>query len=132
MTRERTAGVVAIVAALVGLTACGSRGPKPPGREALVALLQKEASDLKANYEKMDPVLGVRATWTVSGIDVAERPNDPDRPWAGTIRFRIRSETKDMDRGVVVDEFDKTFHYVYSTTLGKWIYQEPASPAPQP
>ena len=131
MTRKRTAGVVAVVAALAGLAACGSRGPKPPGREELVALLQNEANDLKANGEKLDPVLGVKATWTIVGIDVAERPDDRDRPWAGTIRFRIRSETRDMDRGPVVDEFDKRFDYVYSTALAKWIFQLPPSPAPQ-
>jgi hypothetical protein len=35
-----------------------------------------------------------------------------------------------MDRGPVIDEFDKQFDYVYSTTLEKWIFQLPASPAP--
>jgi len=131
MTRERTAGIVAIAAALVGLAACGSRGPKPPARDVATSLLQSEANDLKANGEKLDPVLGVKATWTIVGIDVAERPDDRDRPWAGTIRFRIRSETRDMDRGPVVDEFDKRFDYVYSTALAKWIFQLPPSPAPQ-
>ncbi len=132
MTRERTAGIVALAATLVGLAACGRIGSKALAREVVTPLLQKEANDLKASGEKLDPVLGVKATWTIAGIDVTERPNDPDRPWAGTIRFRIRSETKDMDRGVVVDEFDKRFDYVYSTTLGKWIFQLPPSPAPQP
>jgi hypothetical protein len=95
-------------------------------------LLQKEANDLKANGEKLDPVLGVKATWAIAGIDVTETPSDPDRPWAGTIRFRIRSETKDTDGAVVVDEFDRRFDYVYSAALGKWIFQLPPSPAPQP
>jgi predicted small lipoprotein YifL len=131
MTRA-TAGIVTLAAALLGLAACGPRGPKAPGREVVTPLLQKEASDLKANGEKLDPVLGVKATWTIAGIDVAERPKDPDRPWAGTIRFRIRSETKDMDGAVVVDEFDRQFDYVYSAALGKWIFQLPPSPAPQP
>ena len=132
MTRERTAGIVAVVAAIVGLAACGLRGPKAPGREELTAQLQKEANDLKASGEKLDPVLGVKATWTIAGIDVTERPGDGDRPWAGTIRFRIRSETKDMDRGPVIDEFDKRFDYVYSVALQKWIFQLPPSPAPKP
>ncbi len=131
MTVQRTAGIVVLAAALPGLAACGRMGSKAPGREAVTPLLQKEANDLKANGEKLDPVLGVKATWTIAGIDVTERPNDPDRPWAGTIRFRIRSETRDMDRGPVIDEFDKRFDYVYSTALGKWIFQLPPSPAPQ-
>jgi predicted small lipoprotein YifL len=132
MRRGATTGIVILAAALAGLAACGPRGPKAPGREVVTPLLQKEASDLKANGEKLDPVLGVKATWTIAGIDVTEKPNDPDRPWAGTIRFRIRSETKDTDGAVVVDEFDRRFDYAYSPALGKWIFQLAPSPAPQP
>ncbi len=132
MTRERTAGIVALAAALLGLAACGRMGSKAPAREVVTPLLQKEANDLKAGGEKLDPVLGVKATWTIAGIDVTERPNDPDQPWAGAIRFKIRSETRDMDRGVIVDEFDRRFDYLYSATLGRWIFQLPPSPAPQP
>jgi predicted small lipoprotein YifL len=132
MRRDRTAGIVVLAAALLGLAACGLRGPKAPGREVVTPLLQKEANDLKASGEKLDPVLGVKATWTIAGLDVTERPNDPDQPWAGAIRFKIRSETKDMDRGVIVDEFERTFDYVYSMALEKWIFQLPPSPAPQP
>jgi hypothetical protein len=132
MTLQRTAGIVVLAAALPGLGACGRIGSKAPGRDVVTPLLQKEANDLKANGEKLDPVLGVKATWTIKAVEVTERPNDRDRPWAGTIRFRIRSETRDMDRGPVIDEFDKQFDYVYSTALEKWIFQLPPSPAPQP
>jgi hypothetical protein len=131
MARERTAGLVGVAAALVAPAACGARGPKPPAREEVLALLQQEANQLKAGGEKLDPVLGVKATWTVAGIDVTERPTDPDRPWAGKIRFKIRSETRDIERGVIVDESDKDFDYVYSATLGKWIFQLAPAPAPQ-
>ena len=127
-----TTGIVILAATLAGLAACGPRGPKAPGREVVTPLLQKEASDLKADGEKLDPVLGVKATWAIAGIDVTERPNDPDRPWAGTIRFKIRSETKDTDGAVVVDEFDRSFDYVYTTSLQRWIFQLPPSPAPEP
>ena len=104
MRRDRTAGVVILAAALAALAACGRKGPDAPARDVLTALLQKEADGLKAGGEKLDPVLGVKATWRIAGIDVTERPGDADRPWAGTIRFKIRSETKDMDGAVVVDE----------------------------
>jgi hypothetical protein len=123
MRRGGTTGIVILAAALAGLAACGPRSPKAPGREVVTPLLEKEASDLKTNGEKLDPVLGVKATWAIAGIDVTERPNDPDRPWWGTIRFRIRSETKDTDGVVVVDEFDRRFDYVYSAALGRWILQ---------
>jgi predicted small lipoprotein YifL len=132
MREDATAGIVILAATLAGFAACGPRGPKAPGREVVTPLLQQEANSLKASGEKLDPVLGVKATWAIAGIDVTERPNDPDRPWAGAIRFRIRSETKDTDGAVVVDEFDRRFDYVYSATLGKWIFQLAPSPAPGP
>jgi predicted small lipoprotein YifL len=130
MKTHATAGIVVLAAALLGLGACGLRGPKAPGQEAVTTLLQKEASEIKAGGEKLDPVLGVKATWTIAGIDVTERAGDRDRPWAGTIRFRIRSETKDTDGAVIVDEMERRFDYVYSASLQRWIYQLPPSPAP--
>ena len=132
MKTDATAGIVILAATLAGLAACGPRGPKAPGREVVTPLLQQEATSLKAGGEKLDPVLGVKATWAIAGIDVTERANDPDRPWAGTIRFRIRSETKDTDGAVVVDEFDRSFDYIYTASLQRWIFQLSPSPAPQP
>ena len=132
MKTDATAGIVILGVALLGLASCGPRGPKAPGREVVTPLLQQEADALKADGEKLDPVLGVKATWAIAGIDVTERPDDRDRPWAGTIRFKIRSETKDTDGAVVVDEFDRRFDYVYSASLQRWIFQLPPSPAPEP
>jgi hypothetical protein len=130
MSKTRTAGVVILVAALAAVAACGRKGPEAPARNELLALLQKEADGLKASGEKLDPVLGVKATWTVAGIDVTERPGDADRPWAGAIRFKIRSETKDTDGAVVVDEFERRFDYLYATSIQKWIFQLAPTPAP--
>ncbi len=123
-------------AALFGLamlaagTGCGRRAPDVPGREVVTPLLQQEADTLKRGGEQLDPVLRVKATWTIEGIDVTERPGDADRPWAGTIRFRIRSETKDERGEVTVDEFERRFDYLYATSLKGWIFQMPPSPAP--
>ena len=130
MSKTRTAGVVILVAALAAVAACGRKGPDAPARNELLALLQKEADSLKASGEKLDPVLGVKATWTIAGIDVTERPGDADRPWAGAIRFKIRSETKDTDGAVVVDEFERRFDYVYTASVNRWIFQLAPSPAP--
>jgi predicted small lipoprotein YifL len=130
MRRDRTAGVVILVSALAALAACGRKGPQAPGREVVTPLLQQEADALKRSGEKLDPVLRVKATWAVAGIDVTERPNDPDHPWAGAIRFKIRSETKDSDGSVVVDEFDRRFDYLYTASVNRWIFQLAPSPAP--
>src|SRR3970040_1494769 len=81
--------------------AVAGRESKGPAREVVTASLQQEANTLKADGEKLDPVLRVKATWNIEGLDISERPNDPDRPWAGTIRFKIRSETQDTDGKVV-------------------------------
>ena len=130
MTRHGTAGVVILAAALVGIAACRPKAPDTPGREVVTPLLQREADGLKAENEKLDPILRVKATWTIEGIDVTERPNDPDRPWEGTIRFRIQSVMRDEQGVVTTDEFERRFDYVFSTTLGRWIFQLPPSPAP--
>jgi hypothetical protein len=116
-----------VLALAWGVVGCGLKGPARPTREAVTAALQQEADLLKRDGEKLDPVLRVKATWTVEGLDVTERPNDPDRPWAGAIRFKIKSETKDTDGKVVVDEFQKRFDYVYTTSVSRWIFQMPGS-----
>jgi hypothetical protein len=129
MRHEAAALGIALVATLAA-TACGPRGPERAAREVVAPLLQQEADALKRDGEKLDPVLRVKATWTVAGIDVKERPDDRDRPWSGTIRFRIRSETKDERGQVVVDEFDRHFDYVYNATIKRWVFDYQPSPAP--
>ena len=124
MRMSSTIGAVVLAGAL-SASACGPKAPAGPSREAVTALLQQEADSLKQGGEKLDPVLRVKATWTVEGLDVSERPNDPDRPWAGTIRFKIRSDTQDSDSKVVTDEFEKRFDYVYTTSVNRWIFQMP-------
>ena len=78
MRQVRAQGVVFLAAVLAG-AACASKGPDRPGREAVTALLQREADDLKSSGEKLDPVLRVKATWTIAGIDVTERPGEIGR-----------------------------------------------------
>jgi hypothetical protein len=99
--------------------------PGRPSRADVTASLQQEADALKSGGEKLDPVLRVKATWTIEGLDISERPNDPDRPWAGTIRFKIKSETKDTDGKVETDEFAKRFDYLYTMSVKRWIFQMP-------
>jgi len=113
------------VATAVAAAGCGPSKPAGPTRESVTALLQQEANSLKADGEKLDPVLRVRATWTVEGLDVAPRTNDADRPWSGKIRFKIKSETKDTDGKLQVDEFQKQFDYVYTMSVNRWVFQMP-------
>ena len=128
----RTSSTVAAAILALSLVApgCGVKGPKGPTREVVTASLQQEANALKADGEKLDPVLGVKATWNIEALDVSERPNDPDRPWAGTIRFKIRSEMRDEQGSVTADEFERRFDYAYAASLKRWIFQMPSSPAP--
>jgi hypothetical protein len=131
MTRQRTAGfVIGVAAALACVSACKPKAPDVPGREVVTPLLQREADSLKAENEKLDPILRVKATWTIEGLDITERPNDPDRPWAGAIRFKIQSVMRDEQGVVTTDVIERRFDYVFSATLGRWIFQLPPSPAP--
>jgi hypothetical protein len=119
--RVKTLALTASLALALALPGCGSGASKGPGREALLAQLRQEGEALKKENEGQDTSLGVRATWDIAGVDLAE-PAKKDDPWKGTIRFKIHSETRDGSK-VQVDEFEKSFHYVYSTTLNKWVFE---------
>ena len=129
MRRDGTAGILVLAAALSALGGCGRGGPKAPGRDVVTPLLQQEAAVLKQDGEKFDPALRMKATWVIQGVDVTERPNDPDRPWAGVVRFKIRSEMRDEQGAVVAQESERRFDYLWSTGLNRWIFQLPPSPA---
>jgi hypothetical protein len=119
--KTRMLGLIIGIAFAVALAGCSSK-PEAPARESLVALLQQEAEALKAANENQDTSIGVSATWTIESVDVVEPPEGTDAPTRGTIRFRIRAETKDMGDEVQVDEFTKQFDYTFNTTLQKWIF----------
>ncbi len=113
---------VLLAPVLLALTAgCLRKGPQGPTREELTSLLQQEAQSIKATGEKLDPVLRVKATWTVTELTVTPQPNNADRPWAGLIRFHIRAETKDTGGSTQVDEFDRRFEYQWSDALRRWL-----------
>jgi hypothetical protein len=117
-----TALAAVLLPGLLALAAgCLRKGPQGPSREELTSLLQQEAQALKATGEKLDPVLRVSATWTVTELTVSPQPNDPDRPFAGLIRFHIRAVTKDTGGSSQVDEFDRRFEYLWSAALHRWL-----------
>jgi hypothetical protein len=117
----RSLGLTIGVAAAVALTGCSS-GSKTPERENLVAQLRKEGEALKAENENQDTSIGVSTTWTIESVDVVEPPEGSKGPTKGTIRFRIRAETKDTGGDVQIDEFVKQFDYTFNTTLQKWVF----------
>jgi len=110
---------LAAAAGVVAFVACGSSGPKPPSRETALALLQQEATSMKKDGEKVDPSLGVTATWNIETVDVTERAGDKEKPWAGTIKFKIEARTRDAGESHT-DHIEKTFSYVFDAASGKW------------
>ena len=111
------------VLVLAGLAlCCGSVINKGPTKEAVTALLQTEAATMKRDGEKLDPSLGVKATWNITGVDVQEQANNSAQPYKGSVRFRINSRTNDLT-GPAETNFDKTFNYVYDAKLGKWLFK---------
>ena len=119
--KTRSLGLIFGGVLALSLAGCSSE-PEAPARDSLVALLQQEAEALKAQNENQDTSIGVSATWTIESVDVVEPPDGSDTPAKGSIRFRIRAETKDMGGEVQVDEFVKQFDYTFNTTLQKWVF----------
>jgi len=118
-----------LTVSLVAGPACKLK-PKGLSREMVLPLLPQEAQSLKADGEKANPGLGVKATWAVQGVEVREQPTNESQPWAGTIRFGITSEMRDVDGTPLVQKFDKRFEYVWSTAMNRWIIQyTPPAPA---
>jgi hypothetical protein len=93
-----------------------------PSRESVQAALQAEAEGLKRDGEKPIPNMGVKSIWTIEGIDIQEVKDD-NRPWKGTVRFRIDSAMREPDGTVSRDSIKKTFNYVYDAPLKKWLVQ---------
>ena len=129
--RNRFARPAALGGALVAALACGRGKSDSLKKETVLALLQQEAQSLKADGEKVNPDLGVKTTWNIEGVDVREQPNDENRPWAGTIRFKIQSQMREVDGTKLTNEFEKRFDYAYSTALKKWIILY-VPPTPRP
>jgi len=102
------------------LLACGKSAPPPPSKDQVTALLRAEAESLQKEGERVDPALGVAATWNIAAVDVAERPGDAAKPWNGTIRFSIESRTRDPDGSKTADRFEKTFQYAFDAASGRW------------
>jgi hypothetical protein len=93
-----------------------------PSKETVQAALQTEAEGLKRDGEKPIPNMGVRSVWTIEGIDIQEQKDD-NRPWKGTVRYRIDSAMREPDGTISKDSIKKTFNYVYDAPLKKWLVE---------
>ena len=102
-----------------------------PRKRPFCPFSRRRREGLKASGEKVDPSLGVQSTWTIEGVDLREQPKDESNPWAGTIRFKILTRTKDFDGSSTNDEAKKQFEYVWSAALGKWIFKYTPTPPPR-
>jgi hypothetical protein len=111
---------LSLAALAVALCACSGGAPSKSEREAATAALQNEAAALKRDGEKMNPALGVTATWTITGVDVQDQPGNAAQPFAGTIKFRINSQTREST-GVVENNFERSFKYVYEASVKQWL-----------
>ena len=110
---------LAALAIALFAVACSGGAPSTSERATATAALQNEAAALKRDGEKMPPGLGVKATWTVMGVDVQDQPGNAAQPFAGTIKFRINSQTREST-GVVENNFERSFKYVYEASIKQW------------
>jgi hypothetical protein len=113
--------VLVVVLAVHALSACSGLGKDAPPREEVQALLEEEAKSMKQEGEQVDPSLGVKITWEIQSIEVREQPEDDLYPWAGTIRYVIKSEAKEYDGSTETEQFEKAFEYVWDTATERWI-----------
>jgi hypothetical protein len=101
---------------------CGRVINKGPSKQEVTAALQSEAASMKRDGEKLDPSLGVKATWNITGVDVQEQAGNSAQPYKGSVKFKITSR-QDDPIGPVETHFEKTFNYVYDAKLAKWLFK---------
>jgi hypothetical protein len=121
--RDLARAAVILSAVAVAASCSIFKGANKPSREAAQAALQAEAEGLKRDGEKPIPGMGVRSIWTIEGIDLQEQPKEENRPWRGTVRFRIDSAMREPDGTISKDSIKKKFEYVYDAPLKKWLVQ---------
>jgi hypothetical protein len=112
-----------LLAALCGLTLASAACKKPEPkltREQVMPALQQEAARMKSDGESM-PDVGVKATWTIVGVEVQEQPGNDAKPFKGTVRFKIESTAHALS-GQSPQSFEKRFDYVYDAAQKKWLF----------
>ena len=121
--RNLTRVAIVVSAVAVGSSCSVFKSINRPSKETVQAALQADAESLKKDGEKPIPGMGVRSVWTIEGIDLVEQPKDENRPWKGTVRFRIDSAMREPDGSITKDSIKKKFDYVYDAPMKKWLVQ---------
>jgi hypothetical protein len=120
--RTVTRFVVVLSAAAACASCSAFKSVDRPSKATVQAALQAEAEGLKRDGEKPIPNLEVRSVWTIEGIDILDQKDD-NRPWKGTVRFRIDSAMREPDGTISKDSIKKSFDYAYDAPLKKWLVQ---------
>jgi hypothetical protein len=128
--RYRIAAALTVLAVAGFVAGCKGRFGGP-SRDEVTAALRKEAETFKQKGEQSDPVLRLKSTWNIEGVDVQEQEGDSNRPYKGTIRFKIITTMRDPDGTETNDRLDKQFSYVYDVKEKRWlIVYTPPPPTP--
>lgn len=112
--------VLTLLAIAFAGPACSKAEPKPT-RDEVLPLLQQEAARMKTEGEAV-PDVGVKAVWTIAGVDVQEQTGNDAQPFKGTIRIRIDSATHALE-GPQTQSFEKRFDYVWDAAQKKWVFR---------
>jgi hypothetical protein len=125
---NRRAAVLSLLALVLAFAACKGRFGGP-SKDDVTAELRKEAEVFKQKGEQSNPVLRLRSTWNIEGVDVVEQEGNDNRPYRGTIRFKIITTMRDADGQETNDRLDKQFNYEYDVREKRWlILASPAAP----
>lgn len=107
--------------AVAGLAlSCSKPKPEPPKHDQVEPLLQKEAESLQKEGEQVNPSLGVETRWNLEAVEIREQAGNEAQPWAGTIKFKIVSKTRDGS-STVTERFEKSFDYVFDAAQNRWL-----------
>jgi hypothetical protein len=120
-SRNKALYVLVVCFAVCFLSACSSVLKSGPSREEVEPLLRQEAEKMKREGEQVDPSLGVKITWEIQAVEVREQPDNDMYPWAGTIRYIIKSEASEYDGSTETEQFEKAFDYVWDKATKQWI-----------
>ena len=126
--RNRLVATLAVVSVATTLAGCKLGGIGGPSKDEVTAELRKEAETFKQKGEQTDPILRMKSTWNIEGVDVVEQEKE-GRPYRGTIRFKIVTTMRDPDGSETNDRLDKQFNYEYDTREKRWLIQYTPTPA---